>query len=954
MSEPPATLAFLPWLRRGVSTEITRKVFDTSVPLQTHAEFSTSLKFENINDPAITTFKLYGPGDIVGIDPSIIIRTYPTPNAANVESNYFPLIEFDQPDFPWRYTPARADGNERLLPWLVLIVLADGELSGKPRPAGRDGRLPSILVKSEFLPDLNQCWAWAHIQVSGHTESEIVANIVDNEPHRDLSRLLCARHLKPNKAYTAYLVPSFERGRLAGLKEEIVSKSRGPVDALVPAWPKLNNDRPIELPFYYQWRFQTGEAGDFESLVRQLLPPKSLPPSVGIQKMDVSTPGAGLPSASNDPLYLQGALISPAARGEVENEQWKEPEKTAFIDKLQQVVNNQYAELEIEDGQEGDSPGGAVTRLTLAAPLYGRWHAAREKLIPPGSEQHSSLLVFRNFLHSLRNSLGLSLPSTESSKEPLWFNQLNTDPRWRTVAGLGTQVVQVQQQQLMAGAWEQVEGILEVNRRLRQTQITRVIADRIYERHIKTQNEAVLLQIAAPLLNKIRSNPLTSTPLVGVGQETLKQALTRRAPGAKGVMAGQLRRITRPHGPIRRRQTRLLRRESSGTTNSQGVSPNLTSIYRFVIQDDNNNPDPLLKRRLIKEEIFRQADVQQLRGTVVTKIEPTRLIVAALNRRIEKRDGRDFQVDPLCNPIMAAPKFDQPMYKPLSDLSQAWLLPGVAEIPANTVSLLETNNRFVESYMVGLCHEMARELLWHEYPTDQRGTYFRQFWDVRGHIKPSGEVPKPGAEELKDIKPIPEWENGLGENSTRLQSDKLVLLIRGELLRRYPNAIIYAKELKNLQVFEGDERHPIFHGSLPPDISFLGFDLKTDEVRDNSDWYFVIQEQPTETRFGLDVAKNYGPVCKDWTWRDLSWGQLVSTEDELNNLIYINLEESKNRLDTSRLIPEPPDSQLKAVWTVEDASTAKSTASDFAYIFFQQPFRVAIHGSKMLPLKESE
>ena len=36
--------------------------------------------------------------------------------------------------------------------------------------------------------------------------------------------------------------------------------------------------------------------------------------------------------------------------------------------------------------------------------------------------------------------------------------------------------------------------------------------------------------------------------------------------------------------------------------------------------------------------------------------------------------------------------------------------------------------------MVGLNHEFARKLLWREYPTDQRGSYFRQFWDARGFI----------------------------------------------------------------------------------------------------------------------------------------------------------------------------------------------------------------------------
>ena len=34
--------------------------------------------------------------------------------------------------------------------------------------------------------------------------------------------------------------------------------------------------------------------------------------------------------------------------------------------------------------------------------------------------------------------------------------------------------------------------------------------------------------------------------------------------------------------------------------------------------------------------------------------------------------------------------------------------------------------------MVGLNHEMMRELLWREYPTDQRGTAFHRFWGRSG------------------------------------------------------------------------------------------------------------------------------------------------------------------------------------------------------------------------------
>ena len=59
--------------------------------------------------------------------------------------------------------------------------------------------------------------------------------------------------------------------------------------------------------------------------------------------------------------------------------------------------------------------------------------------------------------------------------------------------------------------------------------------------------------------------------------------------------------------------------------------------------------------------------------------------------------------------------------------------------------------------MVGLNHEMARELLWREYPTDQRGSYFRQFWDVSGYLPGAGEDVSNLSEKLKDIPEIHTW-----------------------------------------------------------------------------------------------------------------------------------------------------------------------------------------------------
>src|SRR6185295_9105659 len=96
---------------------------------------------------------------------------------------------------------------------------------------------------------------------------------------------------------------------------------------------------------------------------------------------------------------------------------------------------------------------------------------------------------------------------------------------------------------------------------------------------------------------------------------------------------------------------------------------------------------------------------------------------------------------------MAYPVFDIPSNRPLADLSAELLIPNVNRIENNSVTLLETNQKFVEAYLVGLNHEFARELLWREYPTDQRGSYFRQFWDVSAFLDPDAD---PNAEAQKE------------------------------------------------------------------------------------------------------------------------------------------------------------------------------------------------------------
>ena len=265
------------------------------------------------------------------------------------------------------------------------------------------------------------------------------------------------------------------------------------------------------------------------------------------------------------------------------------------------------------------------------------------------------------------------------------------------------------------------------------------------------------------------------------------------------------------------------------------------------------------------------------------------------------------------------------MYEALRDISQEFLLPGAENVPADTVSLFETNTQFVESFMVGLNHEMTRELLWREYPSDQRGTYFTQFWDVAGSSDPGSPTQMPALHQWDAKAPLGRTFMAQGAQSG------LVLLIRGEVLRRYPGTVIYAVRADTLNQEQPDERHPIFRGTLDPDIVFLGFNLTEAVARGDGGqpgYYFVIQEQPAEPRFGLDVPGEFGGDISSWS--QLTWGHVVPDAEALDRLTYLPLTGPLN----GRRVEE-------AEWAFNSAHMARIT--------LQKRVRVAIHANDLLP-----
>ena len=285
---------------------------------------------------------------------------------------------------------------------------------------------------------------------------------------------------------------------------------------------------------------------------------------------------------------------------------------------------------------------------------------------------------------------------------------------------------------------------------------------------------------------------------------------------------------------------------------------------------------------------------------------------------------------------MAAPEFPHAMYGPLRDLSTEHLLPGLEHVPPETLALVRTNQAAIEAYLVGLNHEMSRELLWRGYPTDQRGSYFRRFFDATDD----------------DITAVHTWAptSTLGDHGARPATveEPLVLLVRGELLRRYPTAVIYAMKAMWNPVLgrrEFDEplmKLPLFRGTLPQDVVFVGFDLEPDAARGVDDpngdqgWFFVVQEQPSEPRFGFDAADAFAPDAPTG-WSDLSWGHFAADDTAFGALSYLDLD------------VDPPHWPWTFDGTGDPPRHWRTRAADMAVATLQQPVRVAVHASRMLP-----
>ena len=189
-------------------------------------------------------------------------------------------------------------------------------------------------------------------------------------------------------------------------------------------------------------------------------------------------------------------------------------------------------------------------------------------------------------------------------------------------------------------------------------------------------------------------------------------------------------------------------------------------------------------------------------------------------------------------PIMAYPIFPDPTSFYLRELSERFILPSVDQLKMNSISCFVTNPIFEEAFLAGMNTEMGRELLWREYPTDERGSYFRKFWD-------QVTLPSDFSNGYFDVKYLHNWKKRLGANHEDGKGQLVVFIIKSELMMQYPQTGITLSTPKNniLEV----ALVPTMTGWLADDTYMAGFDIS--KLSSTKDLYLTFTETDKSQRF---------------------------------------------------------------------------------------------------------
>lgn len=978
-----ALLRFYPWLQKGLSQAIVSVADENGAPQESSAAISVGVRVGGVAAPVTQEILLRGPGDVTGLESAQIIRVVPAANARDFEPNYFPYLELTSPELPWLFTPAVPGLSGRLRPWLALVALeSEGDYTLTPPTSKTTGLLSIDSGAGGMLPSLAEAHAWAHVQVADPSGSSAdIEDVLASSRSDCVARLICPARLKVNTAYTVCLVPTFEAGRLAGLGLD--STAAGVADAWSEASTRL------DLPVYYSWSFSTGDA-DIETLVRRLQPwPAGA--DVGLHDLDIAHPRGGLDIADlgetfagteEVPVSFKGVFLSPIA----ESREWETTHRDAFQDALGELLT-----VAVSLPAEGEGYDPLRDDPVIAPPVYGSWQT------------------------------GIAGDVPDDAAWPVWMQEMNLDPVTRSVAGAGVETIRTDQESLMAEAWEYARNARTAQRMLRQSRLALHVSTRLQDRLQQMEDEN-WLQLTSPTHTRvassqrsttvgaqIRQSELVPSGAIGGGfrrfgtqqqkkvktdadaPETMVREVTSACISASPMItslayptpsvsisyekryevseteaASPTRRTTSP----RTRSTTSRRTARSAALSATMASASVTSSMVFSAGTPSKTTGfaavaamPILGNMQVQAVASVDVDLNSVATRLRSKTQPATLLPQMVFSRIGGLTAPPSVAVPIPKFAEISFEFETPAYERLQELNPELFLPGIGAIPANSVSVLTINPDFIESYLAGLNHEMSREFAWREFPASLDQTWFRRFWDYLDNP------------ETKDIEPIGAWEEDstLGTHAYGFrpgaEEGRIIVLIKGDLMRLYPNLVIYAARaqwveqeaaksaslsiIDSVRLMQGDGwtreadlsnadniRLPIFKGAIGSDGYFVGFDLSVEEIRGSTNrddaipgWFFVFEEQMAEPHFGLDAAESFTPTNPPSSINDLSWGHVAASQEELDAMAYLSLETDWRK------------KKIEGVtWGKDAAAMARLT--------YQLPVRLFMHGDALLAEEE--
>ena len=138
----------------------------------------------------------------------------------------------------------------------------------------------------------------------------------------------------------------------------------------------------------------------------------------------------------------------------------------------------------------GDQPGDRDV-AAVAPPLYGSHHTGQQ-----------------------------TVPDADG-----WMKELNLQVRRRVAAGLGARYVQLEQEFMMARAWEQVAAIRRANRVLAAAELAAAAAELSQRKHLDALATAALVATLAPVRHRLR--------VTGPGRRTSRSPWPPRWPARR-------------------------------------------------------------------------------------------------------------------------------------------------------------------------------------------------------------------------------------------------------------------------------------------------------------------------------------------------------------------------------------------------------------------------------------